>query len=183
MLKLKPISIDNATDATTDVMYGFFGEDKAAAIITGPWSIKNIKQTGIPFGIAPLPTFEGNRPVSLAGVITYQVSSFSKDAETAQLFAKFLSSPEMLLERFKYTSHIPPHKKLLEDPLIKENENIAPFLIQLESSVPMPFISEMGVVWAPTHATISDVWDGKISVVEGLNNLAKTVSSQIKTLE
>lgn len=179
MLSLKPLSVDNASDATIDAMYGIFGESKAGAMITGPWSIESVKKMGIPFGIAPLPTFAGKRPISLAGVVAYQVSSFSKYPKAAQLFSQFITSKDMLRERFKRTLQIPPNKALLEEPEIKGHEYIGPFLVQLDSSVPMPSIPEMGLLWTPAKAAASDIWNGKVSVEEGLNALQANLKTQI----
>ncbi len=180
MLKLKPISVDKSGDVTYATMMGLFQEGKAATMINGPWAIGDLKKAGTNYGIVSLPTFEGNNLNSFSGVRLAGVSTYSKYPKAAQLFAKFVTSDEMLLERYKLTGQIPPVKTLLDEPEIANNDDVRPFLEQAQFATPMPAIPEMKYFWDPVGAALSEAWDGKVSGEEALNTAKDTMEEAIK---
>jgi arabinogalactan oligomer / maltooligosaccharide transport system substrate-binding protein len=182
LLTLKPISFKippgkNQADAP---MTGLFGEGKIATIITGPWSIDNIRKSKVKFGIAPLPTFNGKHPVSFSGVRLFAVNPGSKYKKAAQLFAKFCTSDRMLLKRYEITAQIPPVKALLKNKKITDNPFVKPFLEQANYAQPMPSVPEMNLIWDPSIAAFSDAWTGKATPKEALDNLVKVIKQQIE---
>ncbi len=180
MLSLKSISVDNAGDVSYDAMMGLFAEGKVATIINGPWAVDGVKKTGVNFGIAPLPTFNGKHPASFSGIRTFLVNSYSKYPKAAQLFAEFATSDEMLLERFKITNQLPPVKSLINATEITSNEYVKAFLEQAQHAVPMPSIPEMGLTWEPVGAAVTDIWNGKLTTEEGLKNMTQIIKEQIE---
>lgn len=183
MLKLKEISVDKSGDVSYAAMMGLFQEGKAATIINGPWAIKDLKDAGTNFGIAPLPTFEGKHLRSFSGVRLMGVSSYSKYPKAAQLFAKFVTSDEMLLERYKLTKQIPPVKSLLNAPEIANEPEVLPFLQQAQYAVPMPAIPEMRYMWSPVGAALSEAWDGKVTAKEALDTAVKTMKEAMNAVK
>lgn len=175
LLKLKEISADNSGDANVGTMMGLFQQGDVAAMITGPWGIKDLKASGTNFGIVPLPTFDNKHPISFSGIKVVGVSTYSKYPQAAQLFADFITSKEMLLERFKMTGQIPPMKALLNEPEIANNQEVKPFLEQAQYSVPMPSIPEMKYYWVPVKAALSEIWDGKAQPKASLEKAVKAM--------
>lgn len=180
LLKLKPISVDKSGDVTYATMMGLFQEGKAATMINGPWAIGDLKKAGTNYGIVPLPTFEGNNLNSFSGVRLAGVSTYSKYPKAAQLFAQFITSDEMLLERYKITGQIPPVKSLLDAPEIAGNDDVRPFLEQAQFATPMPAIPEMKYFWDPVGAALAEAWDGKASAKEALETAKETMEEAIK---
>lgn len=109
-----------------------FTEGKAAAVINGPWVVDPYKNSGINFGVVPLPKMpNGKDMTSFLGVRGYVISHWSKNKDLAQKFINFANQPKYAKIRFEKTTEIPPLKSVLEDPIIK-NVRI-PNLIQLFS--------------------------------------------------
>ena len=175
MLKLKEISVDKSADINYGAMMGLFQEGKAATMINGPWALSDLRKAGTKFGVVALPTFEGNHLKSFSGVRILGVSSYSKYPKAAQLFADFVTSKEMLLERFKMTGQIPPMKALLNEPEIANNADVKPFLDQAQYAVPMPAIPEIRYFWDPTAAALAEAWDGKATPKSALETALKTM--------
>lgn len=44
------------------VRRGLFGEGKVAAIIDGPWAIQGYDNSGVNYGVVPIPTLKVNSP-------------------------------------------------------------------------------------------------------------------------
>ena len=179
MVKLREISATNSGDISVSTMMGLFQEGKAATIINGPWALGDLKKAGTNYGVAALPTFGGKHLKSFSGVRLVGVSTYSKFPKAAQLFADFITSEEMLLERFKITGQIPPMKALLNAPEIANNADVKPFLEQAQYAVPMPAIPEMKYFWAPMGAALAEAWDGKTDAKTALDTALKTMQEAI----
>ncbi|MEI8093757.1 MAG: maltose ABC transporter substrate-binding protein [Spirochaetales bacterium] len=176
---LRPAMLQKAQDITGDVVSGLFSEGKASAIIGGPWNIYGLQKAGVNFGIVPLPTLAGITPRPFSGVQVYGTSTYSKYPTAAQLFAKFLTSDEMLLERFRLTDQIPPVSVLLTNSEVTKSSFNQAFVAQLKNSDPMPAIPEINLVWAPFQTAMSDAWSGKIDVKTAMATASKTIQDQI----
>ena len=179
MIKLKEISSTNSGDINYATMMGLFQEGKSATMINGPWALGDLKKAGTKYGVMALPTFGGKNLKSFSGIRLAGVSTYSKFPKAAQLFAEFITSEEMLLERFKMTGQIPPMKALLDAPEIAGNADVKPFLEQAQYAVPMPAIPEMKYYWAPVGAAIAEAWDGKTTVKQALDTAKKTLEEAI----
>ncbi|MBP6409374.1 MAG: maltose ABC transporter substrate-binding protein [Fusobacteriaceae bacterium] len=180
MLKLKAISAEKSGDINYGTMMGLFQEGKVATMINGPWAIGDLKKANTNYGIVALPTFDGKHLNSFSGVRLMGVSTYSKFPKAAQLFAQFITSDEMLLERFKMTGQIPPVKSLLTAPEIASNGDVKPFLEQAQYATPMPAIAEMKYFWDPVGAALSEAWDGKATAQAALETAVKTMKEAIK---
>ena len=183
VLALKPITLQKAQDITADVTNGLFLEGKASAIIGGPWSIYGFQKAGVNFGIVPLPTLAGMVPRPFSGVKMYGTSTYSKFPRAAQLFAKFLTTDERLLERFRATNQIPPVTTLLANPEITKTSFNRAFVEQLKTSDPMPSIPEIQLAWGPFQTAMSDVWSGKIDVQAAMATATKSIQGQMALLK
>ena len=179
MVKLREISADNSGDINYGTMMGLFQEGKAATMINGPWALGDLKKAGTKYGVVALPTYNGKNLPSFSGVRIAAVSTYSKFPKAAQLFADFITSKEMLLERFKMTGQIPPMKELLNAPEIAGNADVKPFLEQAQYAVPMPAIPEMKYFWTPVGAALAESWDGKTTAKVALETAKKTMEEAI----
>lgn len=181
MLELKEILPLNSLDSTGSIIEGLFDEGKVGAMINGPWAVSGRKDSGVDFGVAPLPMLEeGKHPSSFSGIRSLFVSYYAKYPNAAQLFAEFATSDEMLLKRFEMTKQIPPVKALMDAEQIKGDEFVAPFLEQAQYAVPMPSIPEMQLVWTPYGAAFSTMWNDGIAPEEALNTAVETIKDAIE---
>lgn len=179
MVKLKEISVSNSGDAGYATMMGLFQEGKAATMINGPWAIGDLNKAGVNFGVAPFPSFDGKNLKPFSGVKLAGVSTYSKYPRAAQLFADFMTSEEMLFERYKKSEIIPPHRNLLNNSEILGNPNVGPFLQQAQFAIPMPAIAEIKYFWSPFGAALAESWDGKVSPKVALDTAKKTMEEAI----
>lgn len=177
--EILPLSTE---DITGDVISSFFNENKLLYRISGPWDVKNHTNTGVNFGIAPLPKLDnGKNPTSFSGVKAYYVNAYSKYPKAASLLAKFATSDELLEKRFEMTGQLPPSIALLDSEIIKQDPVSQGFLNQAQYAVPMPNIPEMQSVWGPMGNAFSALWNGETSPKEALDSGVQQIEDAIES--
>ncbi len=158
-----------------------FTEQKAAAVITGPWNLEPYKKAGVNYGVATLPkSANGKDMSSFMGVKGYVVSTWAKDHDLAEKFIQFINQPEYVKVRYQKTNEIPPVKAVMSDPVIKDDPVASAIAIQASRAVPMPSIPEMGEVWGPIDAALQLVMTGKQGAKEALGNAVSHINDQIE---
>ncbi|RAP74078.1 sugar ABC transporter substrate-binding protein [Paenibacillus montanisoli] len=162
-------------DVTYDIKKGLFTGGTLAMNIDGPWAIGDIKKSGINFGAAPIPSINGKSSVSFSGVKAWYVNSYTKYPNAAKLFARFASTKEAQLDDFSLTGAIPANKEATQDPKIQNDEIVKAFVEQFKNSQPMPSIPEMGNVWMPIGASLSDIWNEGKDPKASLDNAVKQI--------
>ncbi|MDQ6423159.1 maltose ABC transporter substrate-binding protein [Paenibacillus sp. LHD-117] len=165
----------NSGDITYDIKKGLFTSGTLAMDINGPWTIADYKNAGIDFGVAPLPSINGQPASSFSGVKAWYVNSFSKYPNASRLFARFASTKEAQLKDFEMSGTLPANKEAAADQSIQSNEIVKGFLEQFNQSTPMPSIPEMGNVWSPIAAAFSDVWNTGKDAKEALDNAVQQI--------
>lgn len=172
---LKEILPMNSGDVTYDIKKGLFTGGTLAFDINGPWTIADYKAAGIDFGVAPLPTINGQPASSFSGIKAFYVNSYSQYPNAARLFARFASTKEAQLKDFEITGAIPANTEATADPSVQNNEIVKGFVEQFNQSTPMPSIPEMGNVWSPIAAAFSDVWNSGKDPKEALDNAVQQI--------
>jgi len=162
-------------DVNYDIKKGLFTGGTLAMNIDGPWAIGDIKKSGIDFGVAPIPSIDGQSSVSFSGVKAWYVNAYSKYPNAARLFAEYASSKEAQLADFKLTGAIPANKEATNDPAVANDDTIKAFIEQFKNSQPMPSIPEMGNVWTPIGAALSDIWNAGKDPKAALDNAVKQI--------
>ncbi|KAA0546478.1 extracellular solute-binding protein [Bacillus sp. BGMRC 2118] len=162
-------------------MDGLFNEGKAASVMNGPWAFQSMKDAGIDYGAAPLPKLpNGEYPQTFMGVKGWHVTSYSKHPEWSTKLVEWLTNYDNAKTRFEQTAEIPPVKKLIEDPVIAENEGAKAVAVQSERAVPMPNIPEMGEVWGPMATALQTVANQKAEPKAALEEAVKTINTNIE---
>ncbi|WP_239617600.1 sugar ABC transporter substrate-binding protein [Cohnella mopanensis] len=178
---LKKIFPIKTTDFTFDIQSELFSTGKLAMSIDGPWSIGAYKGK-VDFGIAPLPAFPDGKPaLSLSGVRSFYVNSYTKYPNASKLFANFLTSKENALKDFQLANIIPANKEANEDPLIKNDPILSGIVEQFKNSKPMPSIPEMNSLYAPTDAAWAAIWDSNADVKATMDKTVQTVKDLISS--
>lgn len=177
---LKEILPLNTADITYDTFTGLFNQGKVGAVINGPWYVPSAKESGVNFGIAPLPTLpNGERPKSFSGIRALYVNSYTKYPNAAKLFAQFASSKEQLAKRYETTGQLPPRKDLIENPAIANDPVAKPFLDQAQYAEPMPSIPAMGSVWPAAAAALATIWNDNTDPQSALDNAVQQIKDAI----
>lgn len=165
----------NSGDVTYDLKKGFFTAGTLAMDINGPWTIADYKASGIDFGVAPLPSINGQPASSFSGIKAWYVNYNSKYPNAARLFANFASSKDAQLLDLKLTGALPSNTEAANDPAAQNDEIVKGFLEQFNQSTSMPSIPEMGNVWSPIAAAFSDVWNSGKDAKEALDNAVQQI--------
>ncbi|TSB48473.1 extracellular solute-binding protein [Alkalicoccobacillus porphyridii] len=164
-----------------NVLDSLFTEQKAAAVISGPWSFGPYAEAGVDYGVAPLPLLSnGENMSSFLGVKSYNVSSYSDNAELAQEFVEFLTNFENSKKRFEITQEVPPLVDLIDDPVVTENENAAAMAEQSLNASLTPNIPEMAEVWTPVDNALGLIATDRAEVQQALDEAVQTIDSQIQ---
>jgi maltose-binding protein MalE len=121
-----------------------FQEGKLAMWITGPWALGGIRESGVPYAVAPIPTMvETPRP--FVGSQGFMINSFSQNTLLAQAFlTEFVATDEGMQLFYDEVPFIPawtPLGESLEDP------DLASFREAVAVGDPMPAIPQMSAVW------------------------------------
>lgn len=165
------------------VRRGLFNEGKVAAIIDGPWAIKGYQDSGINFGVVPMPKLEGQQPRTFSTVRLAVVSSYTQYPMAAQLFADYLSSEKMLRKRYAMTKAIPPIKSVMDEIIVDTDEATSAIILQGFSSDAMPSLPEMGFIWSPMASAITDLWVNDKSPKVVLDRAMSIIKEQIELQE
>ncbi|PTX65000.1 carbohydrate ABC transporter substrate-binding protein (CUT1 family) [Melghirimyces profundicolus] len=163
-----------------DTVNGLFKEGKVAMVINGPWALSDYRGAKVNFGVAPLPKINGENAQAFIGVKGWYLSNFSKHKEAATELIQFMTSKESLKSRYQDTGDIPPHKDLIEDPVIKEDPAVKAFAEQAGYGNPMPNIPEMGQVWEPINNALAFIAQGKQKPEKALDDAVKLIEEKIK---
>ncbi|MFC0475117.1 extracellular solute-binding protein [Robertmurraya beringensis] len=163
-------------------MDGLFNEGKVASVMNGPWAFQAMKDAGIDYGVAPLPTLpNGENVKTLMGVKGWHVTAFTENQYWATKLVEFLTNEESAKTRFETTGEIPPVKSLIEDPIIAENEAAKAVAVQSSYAIPMPNIPEMAEVWSPMASALQQIATQKSEPKAALDSAVDTIQKQIET--
>ncbi|MGR5287214.1 maltose ABC transporter substrate-binding protein [Vibrio maritimus] len=178
MLKLKEANSANSADLTDpQVRRGLFQEGKVATLIDGPWAEAGFKKSGINLGVTSIPTLDGHHPRTFSTVRLAVVSAFTEYPRASQLFADFLSSEAMAEKRYEMTGAIPPVATVMQDIESSATSLTQAVINQGFHADAMPSIPEMGYIWQPMAAAVTEVWNNGKDV-EGVLNKAQTIVQQ-----
>lgn len=154
-------------------MHAMFFEGETAMIITGPWALGDIRNSGINYAIAPIPG--GGKP--FLGVQGFMVSQFSENVPMAQAFlTEFVAQTEPMFTLFEEGGRPPAYIPALE---MVEDEDLAGYGAAGREGLPMPAIPEMSAVWGSWGDAVALVVQGQISADEAFQNAATQIRNTI----
>ncbi len=180
MKMLRTANNSNPSDMRNpQVRRGLFSEGKVGAIIDGPWAIQGYKNSGVNFGVAPIPMLGGEQPRTFSTVREAVVSSYSQYPKAAQLFAAYLTSDKMLMKRYDMTQSIPPVSALMEKIIKNTDEATYAIIAQGFNSDAMPSIPEMGYLWSPMASAITAMWVNDQQPKQVLDHAKAIIEEQI----
>lgn len=122
-------------DGSTEMESG-----KVGMFVTGSWSLEPLKDAGINYGLAEIPSRNGNEGVSIISSSGLAMSKYSKNKEAAFEFIKFWTNQEANNERIEY--ELPVLKSVVKENGLEEDEYKGIFyemLIKSEGFTPSSF--------------------------------------------
>ena len=159
---IMPISSGDLSNA--DFLTNQFTEGKTGYLLGGPWNVKTFREAGVDFGVTNLVTYDGHEQKPFAFVQNAHVSAYTKYPKTAQLFAEFLVSPELLYSKaFKITSR----SDITSVDGLKEDKELTAIAKVFEKSIPMPSAQRISAYWTITSNIGPAVFDQQMTPMEG----------------
>jgi maltose/maltodextrin transport system substrate-binding protein/arabinogalactan oligomer/maltooligosaccharide transport system substrate-binding protein len=153
--------------------HAMFYQAETAMIITGPWALPDIRNSGIPFAIAPIPG--GGKP--FLGVQGFMVSAFSENVPMATAFlTEFVAQTEPMFTLYEEGGRPPALIDALE---MVEDDALAGFGEAGREGLPMPAIPEMSAVWSSWGDAVTLVMQGQSSAEEAFMNAAEQIRNTI----
>lgn len=141
-----------STNVTGDIAIENFVNKKAPSIITGPWNIQKIKDSGMNYSIEAIPSAGGGPATPFVGVQGFFVSAQSKNALLANKFVvEYLGTDDVQTRIFEAGGRAPALKSAFE--AAQSNPDVAAFGAVGADGVPQPSIPAMGQVWGDWGAT------------------------------
>lgn len=163
-----------------NVLDSLFTEGKAAAVISGPWNLEPYKEAGIDYGVMELPLLgNGEHMSSFIGVKSYNVSSYSQNADLAEEFVAFITNEENSKVRFEKTAEIPAVEALATDESILESESASAIAEQSKHAELTPGITAMNSVWEPIDSALQTIATGKAEPKTALPQAVEQIKSAI----
>jgi len=131
-------------DIDYGVLHTMFTTGQAAMIVTGPWALPTIRESGIPYVVGPIPS--GTQEATpFLGVQGFMISAFSENALLAEIFLlDYVATADVMQQIFDAD---PRPSAFIEVREATEDVDIAGFTAAGENGVPMPAIPEMASVW------------------------------------
>jgi len=156
-----------------DTMHAMFGNRQAAMFITGPWSLSQIKESGVPYAISNLPAGPAGAGQPFLGVQAFMVSAFSHDIVLAQTFlTEFVATKEVILELYQDGQRPPAFLPALEE--VTDPDMVA-FGEAGRNGIPMPSFAAMSNVWSACNDALTLISNQQAQPVETFTNAATQV--------
>ena len=139
-----------------------FAKGNVPYIITGPWSIAEVRNqnTGFEWGVTTIPTINGVQPETFSGNIIACISAYTQHVAESKQVLEFLASEEGLKILYDVKGSIPALKDNSVIEGVLEDPYVSGILAQAEFSQPMPILPEMSSYWGPVETMYRSVWEG-----------------------
>ena len=157
-------------------MHSMFENGQVAMIITGPWALNEIKESGVHYAISPIPNATTTATPFL-GVQGFMISSFSKAPLLAQTFLlDYVATEETMQALFDANprpSAFIPVREATTDP------DMAAYGEAGTNAVPMPAIPAMSAVWTAWGNAEALIFQQQQTPQEALTNAAEQIRTAI----
>jgi arabinogalactan oligomer/maltooligosaccharide transport system substrate-binding protein len=161
-----------------DTMHAAFEAGDAAMIITGPWAIERIQESGVPFEVSAIPGTEAaetGRP--FLGVQGFMVNAFSDNQTIASLFLTEYIATEDVMQAIYESGNRPsafiPVREGVEDEILNG------FSAAGADGLAMPAIPEMSAVWSSWGNSIALVVQGEVDAETAFMDAAQAIRDTI----
>jgi arabinogalactan oligomer/maltooligosaccharide transport system substrate-binding protein len=153
-----------APDLGGDSQRALFYQNKSAMLISGPWSVADVKNANISYGLALIPKISQNNdaiPMPYEGVKGIWMTANVQDAnkEAAVTFLKWWTGVDNQIALGETLGWIPVVYDAYNDPAIQNDPVISGFGNQLKYTIGIPSAPQMSEVWGPA----GDAWNAVTS--------------------
>ncbi|GMX66808.1 sugar ABC transporter substrate-binding protein [Paenibacillus elgii] len=180
-LKHKVVPDSRALQAMNDGQ--MFETGKLAMIIQGRWMVPTYRKLKFDWDVAPLPA--NGKWAGWSGSVGLSIYSKSKNADAAYKLVEFLGGPEGQKEQSVMGFAIPSFKSMANSDVFlqpgQKPEHASVFLKAAENEIPGPWTNLPNAKWWDLLGqNLSDMWSGKKSAVDLMNELKPKMDQTIK---
>jgi maltose-binding protein MalE len=163
-------------DVNYDTMIQLFTQGETAMFMTGPWQLPAMRETGVPFDVAPIPAMdEEARP--FVGVQAFMVSAFAPNKTLAETFLlEYIATDETMAALFEADPRPPtwlPQREQVDD------EQVLTFAESASRGDPMPAIPEMSSVWTDWTDAINLIFTQAQDPDQAMRDAAENIRTTI----
>ncbi len=177
---IKSLIDDGVMPAGVDygVMDAAINKGEVAMVINGPWAWSNLQDSGINFGVAPIPSIDGNASKAFVGVLAATINASSPNVDLA---VEFLENYLLQDEGLKMVNDDVPlgavaDKSFAE--VLAGDANVAATLANAQSGIAMPSTPAMGKFWSAMGPALQNITGGQQSVEDALNDAAERILAE-----
>ncbi|POY44503.1 maltose/maltodextrin ABC transporter substrate-binding protein MalE [Avibacterium gallinarum] len=165
-------------DMDYSVAEASFNKGETALTINGPWSWGNIEKSGINYGVAVLPTLNGNPSKPFVGVLSAAINAASPNQDLA---VEFLENYLLTDEGLEAVNKDKPlgavalksyQAKLAVDPRIEAT------MTNAKNGEIMPNIPQMSAFWYAERSAIINAVNGRQTVKQALDEAQERILKQ-----
>lgn len=154
----------------------YFAERRVAMIISGPWYLQHLRETGVPFQVNSFPN-EGQASQPFVGAYGFLISASSQDPGAAQsLISNYLTSFDAMFAYAPILAAAPARQDVLES---LADAELRAFGIAGWSGLPIPNLPEMASVWGPWTDALLAILDGQRPGQDAFFSAAEQISKLI----
>ncbi|MBW6409363.1 sugar ABC transporter substrate-binding protein [Clostridium weizhouense] len=158
-----------------------FKNGKTAYYPIGPNAIKELKKSGVNFGITKLPTYKGKAMRAFSVVQNAHVSAYTKYPNASQLFAQYLVSKESASLLYSKAYKITSRKDTSNIDGIKDDEYMKVYADQFNNTDPIPSTKRISYFWTIMESTLGAVFDGNITPKEATKKIQKDFDALVQS--
>lgn len=158
------------------VAESLFHDGDLAMWITGPWALNGIRESGVPYAVAAIPTMT-EEPRPFVGSQGFMINSFSVNALLAQAFlSDFVATDNGMQLLYDAVPFIPAWTPLADS---IDDADLAAFSGAIANGDPLPAIPAMNAVWSAWGNAISLVYQQTADPAEAITEAAAAIREQI----
>lgn len=162
-----------------DQIHTLFESGEAAMMITGPWALPRIRESGAPYAISNIPEGPAGSGAPFIGGQGFMISAFSQNQLLAEAFLlDFMADEAPMQAMYDADPRPPAYIPLLES---LEDADLAAFQDAGAVGIPQPSIPEMASVWGSWQTalqlTIRQEQDGQAAFVDATAQIRELIAS------
>jgi maltose/maltodextrin transport system substrate-binding protein len=156
------------------VMDGAMKTGEVAMVLNGPWVWGDLDKAGINFGVAPIPTVNGNPSPPFLGVQALAINAASPNKDIAAEYVENYLATDEGLAIWNANNAL----GALADKSAAAAQNdprVTAMLDVAAIGVPMPSNPEMGAFWSAMQPALTNITTGAQSPADALNDAAARI--------
>ena len=156
-----------------------FTAGNAGYLVSGPWALADIRKSGVPYDISPVPPFKGGRPAApFLGVQAFWIMSNAKNPTFAEEFVtKTMNTPEAMTAMYEQDPRPPVRSDVLTTVSAKDAD-MAKLAAGARNATLLPDFPFMAGVWPPLGQAYAAIVGGADPATT-MRKTGKTIQSVV----